>query len=225
MKAATSICYLCGKPLTDPISRDHIPPKQFFGKSLRHELDDMDSLPTHHGCNESYSKDEEYFTATFATVSVRRPAGQALLDDVADRVRRGRQVPLANMVDGELQQIEGAPELVKKSFSRNRVERVVWKLVRGVHFLRTSRFVPEQTPQRVWWGHGDSGIAPAFAPFADLPSQGRYPQVFDYRVLSDRINTRQLGHVYLLLFFDSMFYGMAFEEWLPEIIRPGTLVR
>jgi len=184
----------------------------------------MDWLPTHRACNESYSKDEEYFTATFATVSVKRPAGQALLDDIAERLKRGSQIPLSKMVDAELQPVEGAPEFVKKSFSRNRVERVVWKIVRGLHFLRTQRFVPERTPQRVWSGHGDEGIPAIFAPVVEMPSEGRYPQAFDYRVLSERINSKQVGHVYLMLFFDSMLYAMSSEEWLPEIVQPERLI-
>jgi len=226
----TSICYLCGETLTPPISRDHIPPRQFFGKVFRRagELDEMDWLPTHHNCNESYSRDEEYFTATFATVAVKRPAGQALLEDIAERVKRGSQIPLSKMVDAELEPVEGMPEgmpkFVKKSFNRKRVERVIWKILRGIHFLRTQRFVPELTPQRVWWGHGDEGIPAAFAPVVEMQSEGRYPQAFDYRVLSARINSTQVGHVYLMLFFDSMLYAMFFEESFPEVVQPGALI-
>ena len=57
-----------------------------------------------------------------------------------------------------------------------------------------------------------------------MQSEGRYPQAFDYRVLSARINSKQVGHVYLMLFFDSMLYGMFFEEWFPEVVESGVLI-
>ncbi len=43
--ASLKICYLCGDPLTEPIDRDQVPPKQFFGKVFRRsgELDDLGS--------------------------------------------------------------------------------------------------------------------------------------------------------------------------------------
>lgn len=50
----------------------------------------------------------------------------------------------------------------------------------------------------------------------ERPSEGKYPQVLDYRVLSERINLKQLGHVYLMVFLDAMIYGLSFEDWLPE---------
>lgn len=226
-RTSIEICYLCGDALAEPVNRDHVPPKQFFGKRFRRtgELDDLDWLPTHVRCNEAYSKDEEYFTTTFATVAVKRPAGEALLDDIAERRAKGKQLALSKKVDEELHPVEDRPDLARKTFHRNRVDRVVWKIVRGLHFLRTQRFVPEMTHTKVWWGHGDAGIPPLFAPIMERPSEGKYPQVLDYRVLSERINLKQVGHVYLMVFFDAMIYGLSFEEWLPEILAPGALVR
>jgi hypothetical protein len=225
-RTAVRICYLCGNDLGGSFNRDHVPPRQFFGKRFRRvgQVDDMDWLPTHAACNESYSRDEEYFTATFATVAVNRPAGEALLDDIAERRRQGKQVALSKKVDAELHPVDGSPELARKTFHRNRVDRVVWKIVRGLHFLRTQRYVAERTNTKVWWGHGDVGIPPIFGPVVECASEGKYPQVLDYRVLSERINQKQVGHVYFMVFFDAMIYGLSFEEWLPEIVAPGKLL-
>lgn len=37
---------------------------------------------------------------------MKRPAGQALLDDIAERVKRVSQIPLSKMVDVELQPVK-----------------------------------------------------------------------------------------------------------------------
>ena len=62
MSNATDICCLCGKPATDenPMTREHVPPKQFYPKKLRHGLN-LWTVPTHRTCNNRFKNDEEYF--------------------------------------------------------------------------------------------------------------------------------------------------------------------
>jgi len=62
-------CYLCGEVIhgdekvTDmQLSRDHVPPKQFYPESIRQQQNlNLEIAPSHRKCNEEYRKDEEYF--------------------------------------------------------------------------------------------------------------------------------------------------------------------
>jgi hypothetical protein len=67
-RESAGICYLCGKALEKPRrSADHVPLKQFYGKSvLRENAVNLLTLPTHAGCNTAYQVDEEYVTAMLA---------------------------------------------------------------------------------------------------------------------------------------------------------------
>ena len=64
-----SPCYLCGQPITDSIpdspdalSMDHVPPKQYYPKSVRKEANlNLWKVPAHKRCNGEYKLDEEYF--------------------------------------------------------------------------------------------------------------------------------------------------------------------
>ena len=45
-KQPMTTCHLCGELLEGGVSREHVPPKQFFPKSLR-QRDDLLTVPTH----------------------------------------------------------------------------------------------------------------------------------------------------------------------------------
>ena len=59
-------CYLCGKPLEEPTSPDHVPPKLFFPEDLRkkYKLTELLTIRVHHACNQKWRLDEEYFIHT-----------------------------------------------------------------------------------------------------------------------------------------------------------------
>ncbi len=62
MKADVEICYLCGEKLTGNVSRDHVPPKQFFSSDVRkHFSPKLLTLQAHQACNKQYQEDEDYF--------------------------------------------------------------------------------------------------------------------------------------------------------------------
>jgi hypothetical protein len=59
-------CYLCRKPLEEPTSPDHVPPKLFFPEDLRkkYKLTELLTIRVHHACNQEWRLDEEYFIHT-----------------------------------------------------------------------------------------------------------------------------------------------------------------
>jgi hypothetical protein len=91
MSDESDICCLCGKPATDenPISREHVPPKQFYPKKLRDGLN-LWVVPTHRSCNEQHKADEEYFYhVLYPLVANLNPRmGEIMLDDLKRRAKK-----------------------------------------------------------------------------------------------------------------------------------------
>ena len=94
-----NICYLCGKELEGEISRDHVPPKQFYAKSLRKRNDlNLFSLPTHFACNKAYQNDEDYFIHAIAPLTMESHSGNALWEDMAHQYTRPQGTILGTMI-------------------------------------------------------------------------------------------------------------------------------
>lgn len=123
------ICYLCGDPITDTVSREHVPPKQFFGKILRkaHNLN-LVTLDSHKACNKSFQLDEEYFVHTFVPVSMRSYSGRSLLKELVGQYHGGRNVPLSQKILGEFERTWNGLVLPNKAVKRFDPERV-WRVV------------------------------------------------------------------------------------------------
>jgi hypothetical protein len=69
-------CYICDKPLKDPIDSDHIIPDHFFRSSDGHRP----QLPVHHKCNNSKSLDDEFAVLQIqAMCSLNKDAEASLL--------------------------------------------------------------------------------------------------------------------------------------------------
>src|SRR4051794_37073186 len=93
-------CYLCGNPLTEPTSVDHVPPLLFFAKELRrkHNIDKLMTIPVHLACNLSYQFDEEYFVHTLLPMTRGSEAGDVHHERVRQKMKAGKNVRLVNMV-------------------------------------------------------------------------------------------------------------------------------
>lgn len=90
MTDATGVCCLCGKAATadDPITREHVPPRQFYPKSIRSRNDlNLWTVPTHRSCNNKHKNDEEYFYhALYPLVANANPrTAKVILDDLKRR--------------------------------------------------------------------------------------------------------------------------------------------
>jgi hypothetical protein len=144
-----SVCYLCGLPLGKEVSQDHVPPRQFFTKSLRRiRSPNLLTLPTHGACNRSFQADEDYFFfVALAGLNEDAQIHDWLMQDIHKKIRRENALGLRNTVLGEFSQtisgIHLPSGLVAKHFDRKRVHRVVWKIVRGLYYHHFARMVPE----------------------------------------------------------------------------------
>jgi hypothetical protein len=180
------ICYLCGLPVPEKeISLDHLPPRQVYGASVRRTHGpNLFSLPTHKTCNTSFQKDEDYFVNALVPIANTYSA-RSVLDDIQDRVQKGKQVPLFHQVLKEFERTPSGLTLpggrVFKRVDGIRAARVIWKIIRGLFFKEKGTVLPEST-----FYHSEivsPGIQPPdyIALVINEPKRGDYAGVFDYR--------------------------------------------
>jgi hypothetical protein len=181
------ICYLCGGPISGKLSRDHIPPKQFYAEEIRRKHSpNLLTLPAHEGCNLKYQPDEDYFVYSLMPLARGSYSGDPLrwkiLDDCAKHAEQRR---LLGQVLREFERHPSdlvlPPDIVVKRFEGDRILRVAWKIVRGLYFHHFGVCIPDNAPKACELI--PPGQEPP-VPFFFLPLQpvhGRHPGVFDYR--------------------------------------------
>jgi hypothetical protein len=216
MKKTDAICYLCGQPLQGEIDDDHVPPKQFYAKSLRklHNPDDLLTLPVHKSCNISYQKDEDYFVHSIAPLAMESYPGKAIFEDISNQFKRPQGKRIGEMIRKEFDDrpsglILPAGKVVKR-FSGDRIWRVVWKIVRGLFFHEYGRFLPENTP-RVFDNVSVGDRPPEkFVPILASPPRGKYPAVFDYKFIC--VPELNNFHAWAMLFWDRLIKFACFHD-------------
>lgn len=92
-----NICCLCGNSGTreDPITRDHVPPRQFYPKALRNGLN-LWTVTAHKSCNNKYKNDEEYFYHVLfpLVANANENMAHAILADIKRRAKNPQTVKL-----------------------------------------------------------------------------------------------------------------------------------
>lgn len=210
-------CYLCGKPLEGPTSADHVPPKLFFpeAKGL-----DLLTIPTHPGCNLSYQLDEEYFVHTLLPMTKGSEAGDAQHVRVRRKMDAGKNVALVNMVMDEFKHVVKGVHLpanrVAKLIDHARFFRVLWKVIRGLHYHHTGEILPEEWGMRYWVTAPYEEPEEFFRMYAESGREvihGNYPKVFSY--FFDRFEPEDLKmqywgfHLWDSLIVTAMFHDPA----------------
>ena len=216
------ICYLCGLDIESDRSMDHVPPKQFYATSLRSDLNlsQLVTIPAHGACNTSFEKDEEYFTWSLSPLAVGSTAGNALARERAEKLAAGRSVPLFHAVRQEFDKQPSGLHLpggrVIKRFQGGRVNRVAWKLVRGLYFHEMSAVLPDDTrftteiiePERA---REASGTNPVWEEVKAQDPRGSYGGVFEYKYLLGDADGKKL-HVWGMLVWDKIMIFIAHHD-------------
>lgn len=216
---ATELCYLCGEPLKDPINKDHIPPQQFFAAGIRqrYQLTRLLTARVHEHCNTSYGLEEEYFACTLMPYIRKSEAGLALYNEILAKHRRGGNAPLIQQLfDGFEHQPSGLVlpwGQILHRYDGERISRVAYKIVRGLHFLSTGEVLRHDLTVACTVTTPDDGKPPEhFIAFRDMPenhSLGHYPGVFAYRF---QIFPENNGHYWAFLFWDLIIVTVAFVD-------------
>lgn len=216
-KTSECICYLCGEAIESnlkndamELSMDHVPPKQFYPKQVRATQNlNLDLAPSHKTCNEDYKLDEEYFYhALYPKVAKNNPRmGSLCCQDIQ---RRSLKPQTRNIIQKILSTAvtttEGGIHLPDSlscfPLDRNRLERVVRKITRGILFSSTERYFEEQQIIHMALYDNPSEFINLFGPVLQLaPLAGVYPDVFAH----SHINLEGKGFCLLLMLFWGSF--------------------
>jgi hypothetical protein len=163
-------------------TRDHVPPLSFFPKSLRKEknLSRLNVVYAHKACNASYQLDEEYFFQSLSPLARRTEVGPALRQEIEKPVLTLAKIKLQRQIVGEFSRDQFGR--VHKTYDRQRINRVIRKILRGLWFLRFRTVLPHD------WRYDIAIYDPINAPPRELmaateadPSWGFYPELFFFQ--------------------------------------------
>ena len=210
-KNINPICYLCGLPIADTISDDHIPPSQFFPSYLRKILSpNLITLPTHTQCNKSYQKDEDYFLASFYPATEKSIIHPYITDDIQRKLNRKESKLFLNLILSEFEERPSGlylpHNLVRKEIDTKRAIRVAWKITRGLHFYHFKEYLEENIEKRIGFYQTANELpSPAYNFLINSDLFGEYQDVFYYRLSCGCfINPRVCFHIYLLVLWKSI---------------------
>jgi hypothetical protein len=182
-------CYLCGKPLSEPTSVDHVPPLLFFPKKMRrrYNISKLLTIPVHRSCNRQWQEDEEYFVHTLLPMTRGSEAGDAHHSRIQEKMKAGKNVSLVNMVMDEFKDVVGGVYLpanrVAKLVDHRRAHGVIWKIIRGLHFHHTGEVLPLIWGLRYWITAPFEEPEELFQMYAASGREiihGEYPSIFAY---------------------------------------------
>src|ERR1700733_1482474 len=217
---SSDICYLCGKNLAVPISQDHVPPRQFFARTLRQTPNPSNllTLRVHTSCNKAYQHDEDYFVHTLMPFARGSYAGNAIYNEVLAKFKRNEKVGLTKKVLKEFERRPSGIVLprngVLKRFEGARLQRIAWKIVRGLYFDHHKIVLPADHTTWVYLSVPGQIPPPHFMEFMKLPnnmSYGRYTGVFEYR-FQHFFETSANLHYWALLLWDRIIVIVIFHD-------------
>jgi len=211
------ICYLCGSVIGEhESSDDHVPPKAFYPKKIRAGLN-LQVVPTHKTCNESYKADEEYFQHAFLieVLNQKPPITKHLMDDFHRRSQKPQTPALARKIlKGVSSVTSGGIYLpngkLQVEIDQLRIENVVLKIVRGLFYIENNRFLPLKNAKDIRFCSNESEVPEFYRlywPHAKL--NGVCPEVFSYKYFY--FEYKKL-HLYTSLFWQAVMSCVAFEE-------------
>lgn len=230
-------CYLCGQPLSGPLSADHVPPQLFFPKDWRRKdnIDNLLTITTHRDCNTAWQLDEEYFVHTLLPMTKGSEAGDAHHAQAHRKLQAGRNVPLINMVMNEFRHIVRGVHLpanrVAKLIDHRRFRGVLWKIIRGLHYHHTGHILPSEWDIRYWIAPPYEGppeeVFPIYSQSGRAVIRGDHPKVFAYffdhfpSATSDPCAIHYWGfHLWDSITVTAMFHDLACGCEACEFIGP-----
>ena len=142
-------------------------------------------------------------------------SGRELWADISKNLERHEGKRLGQIILQEFDPRPGGLILpnnkVVKKYDSNRINRILWKIVRGIFFKETGRFLPENTPKVTKILSVNEKPPEIFLKYlAGAESKGDYPGVFDYKfiVFPEHNNFNFWG----LLFWDRLITLVGFHD-------------
>jgi hypothetical protein len=194
--------------------------KQLWAPELRKKrAPQLLTIPVHKACNSAYQHDEDYFVKAILPFLPNSYAGNVLFRKTISEYHRGRNRLLMQKV---LREFDPRPsglalpnDKIAKRFEGARISRVVWKIVRGLHFHHTNQVLPTDWTTSVALHLLDRTWRPllhflAFMQEPDNPPHGKDEGVFCYRY--KKFPKANDLHYWALLVLDSVLLIVAFHD-------------
>jgi hypothetical protein len=210
------ICYLCGKSIKGKVSKDHVPPKQFFPKEVRLEKNlNLEKLPSHKKCNNEYKDDEDYFYhSLYPLVANSNPdIAQVIFKDFARR-SHSPQTPalLCKIFSDASRTTEGGiilpANMVEINLDLYKIQRIAGKIARGVLFISSKTFFPVSSIVDMRICEKESEVPEMYQlSWKVTPIKSSYPKVFSYRYFQfDKY------HIISLLFWEAFMFCVTIQD-------------
>ncbi len=220
-------CMFCAKEIPDDeFSREHSPPKCFYEKLLRNDVDLKGlELPAHKNCNNSFSGDNEYVRNILAGVlgAENSSGAKALVNGV---------IPIF-MKNSTPKKLEATYKKVKlrPAYSNSgiflgnkpsievewsRIERVLFNMIKGIYYKVSMQPMPTNFHLLVL----DASVLPSEVVHHDVEQMVHWqsikgdPEVFRCRYKIQRNNTEAIFLINLFNYF--YFWGEALS---PEALK------
>jgi len=152
MSRRPRVCYLCRKPeseCAERLTNDHVFPDGFFAQP---KPGNLLTLPCCVPCQKEYRQHEEYVRNSFAAISNLSGNADAFQAwKTAHRSLKYRQALYADFLK-RLTPVEmGGKTFPGLEFSQERTEKVLRKIVLGLHYHHTGSMLPPDTPMTVYF--------------------------------------------------------------------------
>jgi hypothetical protein len=174
-------------------------------------------LYTHVTCNSAYRQDEEY-TVTALAGHARSRTGMAVMRDLRDAFGKGHSQGLIRKIVGSFGSVTGPRGETTFALHTNRVDRIAWKIARGLYFRELGRVLPESRPGHVYLitpyeaPRRLSEIAwfPALRDTTPMRDDG-YAEVFQYKWICQKDGELR-GHAIGMLWWDGIIVLVMFHD-------------
>jgi hypothetical protein len=228
-------CYLCGQVIMhdEAWDRDHVPPRRLFGKrALRSLHTQLDWLPTHVRCNQSYRADEEYAITALAPIALTHDreaipteSAKPVLEDMGRSLMAGHAVGLHRSLAANWGRVVGPRLETIVDHDWTRVDRFLWKVVRGLYFMTTDRLLPGDARHKVSvftsMMTSEAYADPAILCTLSTAPMGKHSQIFDYKWACLVQPDGSRAHNMLFLLWESILARVAFlDPTSPSLKQP-----
>jgi hypothetical protein len=219
---AVKICALCGQPIlkkpkNDPDSGtvEHVPPSQFFPKSIRPDLrQPLWTVPSHRRCNEALKSDEEYFLSYYyGLVGFENPdVGAIILDDLRRQTKNPQARNLIKRILRNCRNVSPGgillpPSLVRFEPEVERIDRVVFKIAQCLFYKDQGRFLPKENCGYIRFFEDPIKIPEFFRELIKTKHESVDPRFFFYWHIDI-----EGCHYYAMAFWGAFVFGMVFRD-------------
>ena len=241
--SVVDICCLCGDSASDDdkITREHVPPKQFYPKSIRGGLN-LWVVPTHRSCNNKHKSDEEYFYhATYPMVANGNPTMASII--FADLERRAKKPQTPKLLQTILKNAKKTklpsgimlpPGVVRLDVDKYRLQQVAIKIAQCLFYRDHATYIPKDNCKDIRLCQQESDV-PQWYQLSwelskenvdDLPvhqsggtivladiDEGKAESASEtvFSYRSTYIESEQL-HLYTLMFWEALAFCLSFED-------------